>query len=255
MGFILGTVCPRCRYLNKWEDLICCKCMSPLGKTVPTVLKEVQIFHINRGGRGLIYSSDATFSLSIGRRGCDIVFEKDRYLSPVHARIENSIEGLRIVDAGSYNGIFIKINRSQIIRPSDVFICGSQLLKFLGVLSGLTPYVLPDSTLFYGSSLPTKEYLMIQQVLSSGKMGNLYLRSAPLTIGREKADIVFFEDRFLSATHCSISYSEANIFVLNDLDSANGVFLKVRGSGELKNGDIILIGQDLLMIKIIEKKV
>ena len=252
MGFLIGLVCPQCKFLNKWGETICQRCMSPLdtGGSIP--IKEVQIFHINKGGRGLIYSSSNAFSISIGRRGCDISFDQDMYLSLVHARIENSIEGLKVIDAGSYNGIFRKVRGSTNLRPSDVFICGAQILKFLGVLGGLTPYILPDSTVFYSSTIPDGEYLMVQQILSTRKMGNLYLKPAPLTIGREKADILFPYDKFLSATHCSITATE-NGFILTDLNSANGVYIKVRGSEPISDGDILLMGQELLLIRIIEK--
>ncbi len=252
MGFVLGLVCPKCRFLNKWGDGVCIKCMTPLKDSGDVTVKEVQIFHLNKGGRGLIFSSSGAFSISVGRSNCDISFESDRYLSPIHARIENSIEGLRIMDAGSYNGIYKKVKGSCSIKPSDVFICGSQILKFLGILNQLTPYVLPDSTVFYGSTVPDKEYLMIQQILNNRKVGDLYFRTSPLTIGREKADITFPQDKFLSSTHCSISKIESG-FSLTDLNSANGIYLKIRGSEIIQEGDILLIGQELFMIKMLEK--
>ncbi|MGC8927166.1 MAG: FHA domain-containing protein [Myxococcota bacterium] len=249
MGFVLGLVCPKCRFLNKWEEKMCVRCMTPIQESAEEQVKNVQIFHINKGGRGLLFSQSGAFSISIGRRGCDINFENDKYLSPIHARIENSVEGLKIVDAGSYNGIFKKVSGVAAIRPSDVFICGSQILKFLGLLSRLSPYILPDSTAFYGSSIPDKEYLMVQQILNTKKMGNLYLKPAPLTIGREKADILFPQDQFLSAVHCSITQSQTG-FILTDLNSANGIYLKIRGSEIISDSDILLMGQELLMIKL-----
>ncbi len=253
MGFVLGLVCPKCRFLNKWGENLCVRCMSVLREEGGSVIKEIQIFHVNKGGRGLLFSSTNAFSVSIGRNKCDISFENDRYLSPIHARIENSVEGLRIVDAGSYNGVFRKVIGSRPVKASDVFICGSQILKFLGVLSSLTPYILPDGTTFYGSFIPDREYLMIQQILGSRKMGDLYLRPAPLTIGREKADILFPQDKFLSSTHCSISSSEGG-FLLTDLNSANGIYLKVRGSEIINDGDVLLMGQELIMVRIIRKE-
>jgi len=252
MGFVIGLVCSKCRYLNKWGESICQKCMTPLGSSSSTSIKEIQLFHINKGGRGLIYSNSNAFSISVGRQGCDISFDSDNYLSIMHARIENSIDGLKVIDAGSYNGIFKKVKGSTVIKPADVFICGAQILKFLGMLNRLTPYILPDSTVFYGSTIPDTEYLMVQQILSSRKMGNLYLKPSPLTIGREKADILFPYDKFLSTTHCSIMVNE-NGFILNDLNSANGVYIKVRGSELITDGDILLMGQELLMIRITEK--
>lgn len=249
MGFVLGLVCPKCRYLNKWEDKICSKCMTPLKDSAEEKVKNVQIFHINKGGRGLLFSLSGAFSISVGRKGCDINFENDKYISPIHARIENSVEGLKIIDASSYNGIFKKVRGVASIKPSDVFICGSQILKFLGQLNKLAPYILPDSTVFYGSFIPDQEYLMIQQILNNKKMGDLYIRPVPLKIGRERADILFPKDNFLSSTHCSISQSESG-FVLTDLNSANGIFLKIRGSEIINDGDILLVGQELLMIKL-----
>ncbi|MCX7944504.1 MAG: FHA domain-containing protein [Deltaproteobacteria bacterium] len=224
--------------------------MAPLRDSGVEAIKEVQLFHINKGGRGLIYTSRGSFTITVGRSGCDISFENDRYLSPIHAKIENTIEGLKIIDAGSYNGIFVKVRGSKIIKVSDIFICGSQMLKFLGVLSRLTPYVLPDGTTFYGSMVPDVEYLMIQQILGIRKLGDLYLRRAPLIIGRDKGDIIFQQDKFLSSTHCSI-IPTSDGFVINDLSSANGIYLKVRGSEWLFDGDILLMGQELIMVKVV----
>lgn len=252
MGFVIGIVCPKCRYLNKWSDAICIRCMTPLGGNGEVSISEIQIFHINKGGRGLIFSSSGAFSISIGRRGCDINFENDRFLSPIHSKIENSIEGLKIIDAGSYNGIFRKVRNSALIKASDVFICGSQILKFMGTISSLSPYLLPDGTTFYGSFIPDREYGMLQQILGNRKMGDLYLRPLPITIGRENGNILFSRDKFLSATHCSISKVESG-FQLTDLNSANGVFLKIRGSEMICDEDVFLMGQELIMVKIIRK--
>jgi pSer/pThr/pTyr-binding forkhead associated (FHA) protein len=226
--------------------------MSPLGDSTESVVKEVQLIHLNKEGRGLLYSSSGAFSITIGRTRCDVSFENDRYMSPIHAKLEHSIEGLKIIDAGSLNGIFKKVRNSTTIRPSDVFICGSQILKFIGLISKITPYVLPDGTYFYGSTIPDKEYIMIQQILMSRKMGDLYLKTSPVSIGREKGDILFPADKFLSALHCSIVKTEQG-FQLNDLNSANGVYLKVRGSEILNDGDILLMGQELMMVRIIQK--
>ncbi|MGH8014833.1 MAG: FHA domain-containing protein, partial [Candidatus Zixiibacteriota bacterium] len=70
------------------------------------------------------------------------------------------------------------------------------------------------------------------------------------TVGRNNCDINFPDDTLLSEHHASITHNKDG-YALRDDGSANGVFLKaVEGKDlELKNGDLLKVGRQYLMIE------
>jgi pSer/pThr/pTyr-binding forkhead associated (FHA) protein len=70
-------------------------------------------------------------------------------------------------------------------------------------------------------------------------------QSVPLgdavTVGRRSGDIVIADDPYLSGRHLRVR-REMGRAILEDLDSTNGVFVRIRGQIELRPGDEIVIG-------------
>jgi len=66
-------------------------------------------------------------------------------------------------------------------------------------------------------------------------------------IGRERGNILFPEDGYVSGGHCQLSVREGRVF-LKDLGSSNGTFLRVRENRSLPSGSLMLMGQQLFRI-------
>lgn len=62
-----------------------------------------------------------------------------------------------------------------------------------------------------------------------------------LSIGRDGADVTIAEDQFLSARHAEVTEADGR-FVLRDLRSTNGTYVRIRGEVELRPGDCLMIG-------------
>ena len=66
-----------------------------------------------------------------------------------------------------------------------------------------------------------------------------------ISIGRDKENIIFLDDHFISRRHCRIQKKEPEGFILQDMNSRNGTFLN--GSrvfkALLKNNDRIQLGE------------
>ncbi len=67
-------------------------------------------------------------------------------------------------------------------------------------------------------------------------------------MGRERGDIAFPEDGFVSGGHCKLNTRDGRYF-LADLQSTNGSYLRIKGEGILAPGDLILLGQQLFKIE------
>ncbi len=68
------------------------------------------------------------------------------------------------------------------------------------------------------------------------------------TIGRIEGDIRFPEDQFLSPLHAKISWEEGGLMV-RDLGSRNGTWVFLEAPYRLTDGDLILIGSQILRFR------
>ena len=73
----------------------------------------------------------------------------------------------------------------------------------------------------------------------------LPLNAEETAFGRAQGDHTFPLDIFMSGRHAKITKRDGR-FVLVDVGSRNGTFLKIRGATPLKDGDVILAGKQLL---------
>lgn len=72
------------------------------------------------------------------------------------------------------------------------------------------------------------------------------LSSEDTIVGRAGADIAFDEDRFLARQHARIARSANGDVKIHPIDTTNGVFKKTEGSVELTDGQVILVGREVL---------
>ncbi len=83
----------------------------------------------------------------------------------------------------------------------------------------------------------------------SGEAGKRYpLVSEETTIGRESTDIAFAEDPFMSPFHAQVT-AEDGEFSVRDLGSHNGTWLFISGPHRLADGDLMLIGSQILLFR------
>ena len=70
-----------------------------------------------------------------------------------------------------------------------------------------------------------------------------------VTLGRERGEINFPDDGYVSGLHAKISTRDGRVF-LTDLGSSNGTFLKVQGERALTDESFVLLGQQLFRLNL-----
>jgi pSer/pThr/pTyr-binding forkhead associated (FHA) protein len=91
------------------------------------------------------------------------------------------------------------------------------------------------------------QLVMLQR---DGSDGTVFpISSDRVDIGGREGDIVLRDDPYLSPRHARIERKNAN-FVLLDLGSTNGIYVRLREPETLADGDMILIGQQVLRFEI-----
>jgi pSer/pThr/pTyr-binding forkhead associated (FHA) protein len=177
-------------------------------------------------------------------RGHGPLFDADPYLSPRHAELHLSAAGLEVRDLRSLNGVFVRITEEESLESGDSFRIGQELLRFDAINP---PAPLEDGTEIIGTPNPGywgRLSVVVGRDLD-GPAFPLYEETA--NIGRERGNILFPEDGYVSGSHCQLSIRDGRVY-LKDLGSSNGTFLRVRDKRQVPSGSLMLMGQQLFRL-------
>jgi pSer/pThr/pTyr-binding forkhead associated (FHA) protein len=174
------------------------------------------------------------------------IFENDGYLSPTHAELVVNAAGAVVRDLDSLNGVFVRMTDEEEIQPSQIIRLGQELLRFDLIEP---PAPLEDGTEVMGSPNPGY-WGKITVVIGNGVDGSAYpLLGDSVTIGRERGDINFPDDGYVSGLHARLSTRDGRVY-LADMGSSNGTFIKVQGERELDTNAFVLLGQQLFKLSV-----
>ena len=251
-----GTVtCPQCGHINQPNNTFCGACGFRLGVSkapsipepaAPAASGTVVLTALRADG-----SEAGTYTLPAGDivlgRDTGGIFAGDSYLSPKHAHFRmKGPSRLTVEDTGSLNGVYRKLARDIPVelQASDVFRIGQEIVKFESIDA---PSPSPDGVERLGA--PAKGYIgRIALVIGRETTGNAFpIPESGIHIGRERGDVLFPEDGYVSGLHCHIAYDNGRT-TLTDLGSSNGTFLRIREETEIHSGDVLLMGQQLFRV-------
>jgi pSer/pThr/pTyr-binding forkhead associated (FHA) protein len=259
------VVCPQCAHVNSPSNLFCGSCGFRLGGSaapkaaVPAVAPSAPA-PIGGAGAGTVVltalradgTEAGTFALpgttvTVGRE-TGAIFAGDSYLSPRHATFKQQGPKVTVKDEASLNGVYKKLVRDVPVelRPHDMFRIGQEIIKF-EPLQTMTPA--PDGVERLGS--PAKGYVgRIALVIGREVTGNAFpIPESGVHLGRERGDVLFPEDGYVSGLHCRLSW-EGGRLLLTDLGSSNGSFMRLHEETEVKTGDVLLMGQQLFRVAV-----
>ena len=171
------------------------------------------------------------------------IFANDAYLSPEHAEFRFEGDQLVVRDMESLNGIYIRIEPDVPIELFDgsVFRVGQEILRFEAP-SAPDPHA--DGTQHAGS--PHQGFVgRVSLVIGRETTGNCFpVSPRGIHLGRERGDVIFPEDGYVSGLHCRI-HSEVGHVFLTDVGSSNGTFVRVLNESFVPQGTFVLMGQQL----------
>jgi len=273
------VMCPQCSHPNPTTNKFCASCGFKLGKPMaagnPSDVSSQEIASAApplpagmtaapaefatpmAGGVSLTaLRADGTESgyfhmpptpMTVGR-DTGGVFAGDSYLSPKHATFTPKGKQVTVRDESSLNGVYRKLTRDEPVEIAlgDVFRIGQEILR----VEPLTP--LPksaDGVERLGS--PAKGYVArIALVIGRDTTGNAYpIPESGIHLGRERGDVLFPEDGYVSGLHCRISHQNGKLYI-TDLGSSNGSFVRIYKDTLLTTGDVLLMGQQLFRVAV-----
>jgi hypothetical protein len=200
---------------------------------------------MSAGGPDL-YEPDGVESI-IGSAGT-ISLPGERFCHPREAALRWREGRLWLDDLDGGNGAFLRIRLPVELTIGDEFIAGDQLLRIDKVPQfDHTPG--PGPTYCYSSPVRISSFRVLQ-IFEGGAEGACILaRGTTLYIGSGYNDMIIRGDPLVSEHHCLLD-EQAGAIILTDLGSKTGVFVRIRGQQELRNGDEIMIGRSRLLLEI-----
>jgi pSer/pThr/pTyr-binding forkhead associated (FHA) protein len=249
-----GVYCTDCGAWNPEYKDECTICGTDLARVTPIderkeIEQDISLVTINEDGSdGERVSID--YEETVIGRDADISYPEDLFLSPRHALIRVRGESTYVEDLNSLNGTFIKLQVPVRLNPGDVFLMGRQVLRFSHATDTRAARASDnEGTRYMGSPHPTGTY-RLEQIGVGGYTLDVYSVSEEgATIGRERGDIVFPRDKFMSSTHARISpVKNGEGFAIEDLDSSNGTWLRTNRQTRLNRGDFLFLGQQLFRL-------
>jgi pSer/pThr/pTyr-binding forkhead associated (FHA) protein len=249
--------CPQCEHPNPPNNKFCASCGFKLSRPAAAAPVEPSPAAVPAQPSGVVLtalradgSEAGTYALPVGNqtigRDTGAIFAGDSYLSPRHATFLPRGGKLFVRDEGSLNGIYKRLRRDEpvLLEPGDIFRIGQEIIRF----ELLTP--LPqtaDAVDRLGS--PAKGYIgRVSLIIGRDVAGNAFpLPETGLHLGRERGDVLFPEDGYVSGLHCRLAPQNGQVY-LTDLGSSNGSFIRLSEETEVISGDILLMGQQLFRI-------
>jgi pSer/pThr/pTyr-binding forkhead associated (FHA) protein len=262
--------CPQCGHMNAPNNTFCGSCGFRLGGAAARPASVAAAAPASPAAAAATAATDGagaaialtalradgseagTYQLPAGTvtlgRETGGIFAGDSYLSPRHATFRALGPGRATVkDEASLNGVYKKLSRDVPVelRPNDVFRIGQEIIKF-EALAREEPG--PDGVEKLGA--PSKGYVgRIALVIGRDETGNAFpIPETGVHLGRERGDILFPEDGYVSGLHCRLSWDGQRLF-LTDLGSSNGTFVRVNET-DLRTGDVLLMGQQLFRVAV-----
>ena len=102
-------------------------------------------------------------------------------------------------------------------------------------------------TMFFGAMQAARAKLVL--IRGDGLDGvSFTLAGKEHVAGREDGSLLFEDDPYLSRVHANFLYRDGNL-VVRDESSANGVYVRIRGSTQLEFGNRFLVGEQVLEVR------
>ncbi len=262
------VICPQCAHVNTTTNLFCGSCgfrltgvaaagapkAAPVGGAIPPPPvaapsggATVVLTALRADGTEAGTFAFPTTVITVGRE-TGAIFAGDSYLSPRHATFTQKGQKVTVKDEASLNGVYKKLVRDVPVelRPHDMFRIGQEIIKFEPLQSTVPA---PDGVERLGS--PAKGYVgRIALVIGREVTGNAFpIPETGVHLGRERGDVLFPEDGYVSGLHCRLSW-EGGRLLLTDLGSSNGSFMRLHEETEVKTGDVLLMGQQLFRVAV-----
>jgi pSer/pThr/pTyr-binding forkhead associated (FHA) protein len=103
----------------------------------------------------------------------------------------------------------------------------------------------------FGPSHRVEERAKLVVIGQDGKPGREYeIESDQTDVGREEGSILLVNDPYVSPRHARLLFRDGRFFI-RDLESVNGVYVRLRAPERLQHADLVLVGLEVLRFEVV----
>lgn len=166
-----------------------------------------------------------------GRLCGDIYLPDDPLIAAEHARFTQLGEAAFVEDLGSPRGIYLRLRKPHQLKDGDLFLAGRQKFRF-------------DAKAPSASAVGPR---LVRLDWQDEDAGEYPLREEVTVIGHSKGTYTFPADDYMSGTHARLTLRDGQV-TLEDANSTNGTFIRIRKRLLASVGETLLIGSQTLRI-------
>jgi hypothetical protein len=138
----------------------------------------------------------------------------------------------------------LRPGENKLGRSFEILRIGQELLRFELIAA---PEPTADGTELMGSPNPGY-WGKLTVIIGRDITGAAFpLLGESVTLGRERGEINFPDDGYVSGLHARVALRDGRVF-LADLGSSNGTFIKVNGERAVGHESFVLLGQQLFRL-------
>ena len=114
---------------------------------------------------------------------------------------------------------------------------------------GAFPFAVGTSFQFAGQRPEDRAKLVV--IGQDGKPGREYeIEGDQTDVGREEGSILLVNDPYVSPRHARLQFRDGRFFI-RDLESVNGVYVRLRAPERLQHADLVLVGLEVLRFEVV----
>lgn len=206
---------------------------------------KLKLQMVNKDGSGgTEYSVKSEVAVLLSTEGKLVVSEDFQSLGAMCARVFVQDQGLFVEDRSSAGkGVFLRLATAYVLEDRDIFLVGQQVFRYEEEPDGATSLPTEGAD----SEPAAKGAELIRTDATGNPTGTYPLNMPDVQVGRTRGTYVFPDDNLMSRAHIRI-LRRGEDFVLEDVGSRNGTFVKVRGKTPLSTGCALMIAGQLLRV-------
>lgn len=187
--------------------------------------------------------------IAVGRSEGDVKFPDDLPMAPASFRVFIKFGQVFVKDLSEgAESVFIRIAAAHTLQHDDVVLMGRHLFKFRevwGAMAAAAELGLDITEVNRSMDEPVAGMTCVYPHDEKG--GQFAMMEAEVTFGRTKGTYTFHDDKMMSRCHARM-LQRAEDFVIEDLGSRNGTFVKLRGIASVCPNTVILVSNQILRI-------
>jgi adenylate cyclase len=242
-----GKAGERTLFRVSWEPVKGTPAVASPGPPVASSANlKLQLVHKDGSG-GKKYAVHSEVCVSLSRDGNLVISEDFHSLPSVCARVFVEDKALFVEErrAGG-EGVFLRLASAYVLEQQDIFVAGEQIFHYQEKPCEERAETAPSAT-EPADIGPTVTAELVRTDAKGNPTGKYPLNAPEVSFGRTRGTHVFPDDHLMSRAHIRI-LQRGEDFVLEDVGSRNGTFVKVRRKTPLSAGCSLLIAGQLLKV-------